>query len=139
MSLALFDILTGRFRDGRSVRDVSPEEAALLSLRDNLERILSARRQILPHLAVGIPDLGEIYQELPYSLERFALAVGETIAAGEPRLSEVQVRPCPEGKEGPRLALLISGKAHGMFLRFRALFQGGCPAEVVCIGSGGHA
>lgn len=136
MSLALFDILTGRFRDGRSVRDLSPGEGALLSIRGNLEGILNARRQPLPHLATGLPDLGEIYQGLPYSFSRLVAAVQETVAAGEPRLSQVLVRPCADGASGPRLALEIAGRSGGGFIRFRALFQGGKPVEVTVISGG---
>lgn len=136
MSLALFDILTGRLRDGRSIRDLSPGEGTLLSIRGNLEAILNARRQPLPHLSTGLPDLGEIYQGLPYSFSRLVAAVQETVAAGEPRLSQVFVRPCPDGTTGPRLALEITGRCGGELLRFRALFQGGKPVEVAVISGG---
>lgn len=138
MSLALFDILTGRLRDGRSIRDLSPGEGTLLSIRGNLEGILNARRQPLPHLAMGLPDLGEIYQGLPYSFARLVAAVQETVAAGEPRLSHVSVRPCPEGVAGPRLSLEIAGSAGGEVLRFRALFQGGRAVEVAVISGGDY-
>lgn len=136
MSLALFDILTGRLRDGHSVRDLSPGEGTLLSIRGNLEAVLNARRQPLPHLATGLPDLGEIYQGLPYTFSRLVASVQETVAAGEPRLSHVCVRSCQDGAVGPRLALEVAGRCGGEILRFRALFQGGKPVEVTVLSGG---
>lgn len=130
MSLALFDILTGRFLDGRAVAAVPVAEATVVSIRDNLERILAHRGAPLAHRQRGLPDLAEIFQGLPYSLARLVSGVQEAVADGEPRLTQLTVHPAPGGTTGPCLELDLAGRAASRLLRFRLAFQGGQPVAV---------
>ena len=130
MPLALFDILTGRFRDGRRVGTAAPGETAALSIRDHLERLLNLREAPLSGRVRQLPDLGEIFQGLPYSLATLVAAVQETVSEGEPRLRQPTVRPISGESAGPCLALELAGRVQGHQLRFRVAFQGGMTVTV---------
>jgi type VI secretion system protein len=62
------------------------------SIRDHLIRLLNTRRGSLIHLPdYGMPDIGEIYQGLPYSINRLKNALVRLIEYFEPRLSNVHI------------------------------------------------
>lgn len=83
---------------GQSVRSlfdvfVSSEPLdELSSIREHLTRLLNARRGSLAHMPeYGLPDIGEIYQELPYSLQQLKRVIALLIECYEPRLKNVQI------------------------------------------------
>ncbi|ALC17973.1 type VI secretion system needle hub protein TssE [Desulfuromonas soudanensis] len=137
MSRALYEILAGRYRDGRPLAEVYPAEALLASIRDHIERLLSARRRTLVHLPdYGLPDMDAIYEALPYSIDSLVAEVRKCIERFEPRLSRSQVsyRPLSDAKN--RLHLDISGVvASGAVVRLQAIFVCG-GATTVSIPSG---
>jgi type VI secretion system protein len=137
MSRALYEILTGRFSDGRPVTEVHPGEALLASIRDHIERLLGARRRTLVHLPdYGLPDMDEIYEALPYSIDSLVAAVKGCIDRYEPRLGRSQVSCSPLTDTENRLHLDICGVlASGAQVRLRATFVCG-GATTVTIPSG---
>ncbi|OOG23469.1 hypothetical protein B1C78_11080 [Thioalkalivibrio denitrificans] len=63
------------------------------SLRIHLERLLNSRQGTLVHQPeYGLPDLSDIYLNIPHSLERLAREVKHCIDAYEPRLRNVRIQ-----------------------------------------------
>jgi type VI secretion system protein len=81
MRFALFDILTGDYK-----------KIEFDSIKAHLYRLLNARTGSLQHLPdYGLPDITELYQELPYSVQFMCDAIIKTIKKYEPRLQNVVV------------------------------------------------
>lgn len=137
MSRALYEVLTGRYCDGRPVAEVHPAEALQASIRDHIERLLGARRRTLVHLPdYGLPDMDAVYEALPYSIDSLVASVKGCIDRYEPRLSRSQVSCRPLTDARNRLHLDISGVvASGAVVRLRAIFVCG-GATTVTIPSG---
>jgi type VI secretion system lysozyme-like protein len=92
MNQDLFETLTGTFLDGTPIDAVSPEERITWSIRDNLTRIFTSRAGLLPHLPdYGLPDITEIYRQMPYGIPKLKEAMETAIAEYEPRLKNVRV------------------------------------------------
>lgn len=92
MNQDLFETLTGTFLDGTPIDAVPPGERIIWSIRDNLTRIFSSRAGLLPHLPdYGLPDITEIYRQMPYAIPKLKEAIEATIAEYEPRLKNVRV------------------------------------------------
>jgi type VI secretion system protein len=90
----LFDILTENCDSNISSKDLS---ALFHSIQTHLALLLNTRRGSLQHLPLyGLPDLGEIYQSLPYSINYFTRTLTETIQLYEPRLKQTVVRYQPQ-------------------------------------------
>lgn len=92
MTQDLFDSIVGSFMDGTPIESVPPRDRILWSIRDNLARLFSAREGIQPHLkGFGLPDISEIYREMPHGIKRLKEAIETSVARYEPRLSGVSV------------------------------------------------
>lgn len=92
MNQDLFETLTGTFLDGTPIDTVPVEERIIWSIRDNLTRLFTSRAGLLPHLPdYGLPDITEIYRQMPYGIPRLKEAMETAIAEYEPRLKNVRV------------------------------------------------
>ena len=114
MPLALFDILTSQFADGQSINNLDPEQQTYLSISSHLTRLLNSRQGSLQHLPdYGLPDITEIYQGLPYSVNQLTQAIKNTIEKYEPRLRNVYVSQNSDANKDYILHLLIRGEING--------------------------
>lgn len=69
-----------------------PTVDVVLSIREHLTALFNARQGSLIHLPdYGLPDLENIYQKLPESLETLTLALKNTIYRYEPRLKNTVI------------------------------------------------
>ena len=90
--ITLFDILS----ENSAQNVLNPPQQLYLSISSHLLKLLNTRRGSLVHLPdYGIPDLAEIYQDLPYSVNRLVQAIKHTIEKYEPRLTNVKVMQKP--------------------------------------------
>jgi type VI secretion system protein len=114
MSQDLFDSFVGTFMDGTAIENVPVADRVLWSIRDNLTRLFSAREGIQPHLKnFGLPDISEIYRQMPRGIERLQDAMENAIAKYEPRLARVTI-VYKENKENPLcFEFSISGEIAG--------------------------
>jgi len=113
--------ITGRGMDSHE------EEGLAVSIQQHLVHLLNMRQGRTEHLeGYGLPDIHEIYFNLPGSLEVLAKRIEETVVRYEPRLTRVAVNqlegPDPDG-DSFRVTYKISGEvvegSHVSRLTFR--------------------
>ncbi|PCE27328.1 hypothetical protein BWP39_02195 [Paraburkholderia acidicola] len=103
--LGLFEAVTGHFANGAAIDDFDAATQTLLSVQDNVQRILNSRRNGLAHLPdYGLDDLSEIYRHLPSSAHKLRHAIEVTLLKYEPRLKSIDI--------------VIEDTAPGMLLSF---------------------
>ncbi|NHB97533.1 type VI secretion system baseplate subunit TssE [Photorhabdus stackebrandtii] len=94
---SLYERLFSSFSGGLDVHQVSEENQVILSVLDNMQRILNCRAGSLTHLPdYGLPDLSTILQGLPASSQRLIATIEHTLLTYEPRLKQVSVTLLPE-------------------------------------------
>ncbi len=138
MALALFDILTG----SGFTQDGSGTRAALDSVQTHLQRLFNTRRGSLVHLPdYGLPDIGAVYENLPYSVDDLARQVRLLIERYEPRLNAVRVRRLGSVGDDRRIHLEVAASLFSVGeVRFRTVFESAGSAQVNARGvRSGHA
>lgn len=90
----------------------------------HLSCLLNSRRGSLIHLPdYGVPDLAEIYQDLPYSVNRLMQSIKQTIEKYEPRLTNVKILQKPVFDKQYILHLEIQGQiSAGEKISFNTIF-----------------
>ena len=100
---SIIDVLYGRAGDG--------DDALVQSVIDNLGRLLNTRRGSVGHLpGYGLPDLTEIYRDVPESIEALRRAVREAVEAYEPRLRRVRVTHEASDPYEMQIVLVLHGE-----------------------------
>lgn len=132
MDVSLLDVLQDRIADGRGAAALRGEEARIRSVLANLERLLNARRGAVTHLPdYGLPDISEVYRDMPDSIAGLQQSIKETIETYEPRLLRVRVEHRSTDRFAMRLVFLVSGElAGGPRVRFQTTFSTTAAAEV---------
>lgn len=81
------------------------------SVRGHLERLLNSRQGTLTHQPdYGLPELSNVYLNVPHSLERLALEVKRSIQAHEPRLGQVRIHCEVSGTSDSVINMNIEGR-----------------------------
>ncbi len=132
MANTIFEILSGEYYDGTKLSAVSEGEDTAHSIVSHLSRLLNARQGVLGHLPdYGLPDITEIYQGLPYSLDGLLEDIARLITKYEPRLLNVEVVPVSVHDSDAILRLEIRGSTeNGKIMRFETFFLSGGYARV---------
>lgn len=98
---SLYEALLQNFDAELDLHRVSDQEQYVLSVLDNLRRILNSRAGALSHLPdYGLPDMGVILQGLPGSARDLMNSMALTLRKYEPRLYDVQIHLLPEEHPG---------------------------------------
>lgn len=85
-------MLTGHFTGGFGLNQVSEENQVILSVLDNMQRILNCRAGTLAHLPdYGLPDMAKILQGMPGTAHQLMGMLSEVLLKYEPRLKNVDV------------------------------------------------
>jgi type VI secretion system protein len=80
-------------------------ESVLRHLRD----LLNLRRgTVLARPDMGMPDFNDLVTQFPVAIEALAAEVRQQIAAFEPRLADIEVRPAPDPDNPLALRLHIA-------------------------------
>lgn len=91
-SPSLYEILAGNFSGGLSLRQVSEENQVILSVLDNMQRILNCRAGTLAHLPdYGLPDMTRILQGMPGTTHELMGTLSAVLLRYEPRLKKITV------------------------------------------------
>lgn len=88
---SLYDMLRGHI-GGARLDHYNDNTLEILSVMDNVRRILNTRAGSLKHLPdYGLPDLTNIYKALPASAHLLRGQMEKTLLAYEPRVSAVEI------------------------------------------------
>ena len=89
---SLYEILYGNFTGGLDLHQLSEENQVILSVLDNMQRILNCRAGTLAHLPdYGLPDMTKILQGMPGTAHQLMRMFSEVLLKYEPRLARIEV------------------------------------------------
>ncbi|SMG55402.1 type VI secretion system baseplate subunit TssE [Cedecea sp. NFIX57] len=89
---SLYEMLAGNFTGGLDIHQVSEENQVILSVLDNMQRILNCRAGTLTHLpGYGLPDMTKILQGMPGTAHQLMGTLSDVLLKFEPRLKEINV------------------------------------------------
>lgn len=89
---SLCEMLYGNFTGGLDLHQVSEENLVILSVLDNMQRILNCRAGTLSHLPdYGLPDMSNILQGLPGTAHQLMSTLSDVLLKYEPRLKSIEV------------------------------------------------
>ena len=130
MRAGLFDVLIGRFADGTPVGGGTDPVRSVVS---HLGYLFNSRRGALPHLPdYGLPDVSEIYRDLPDSIDPLSSELRRIIERYEPRLARVRVEHVETDPFAMRLTFLVTGETTtGAAVRLETTFSSNDPARVL--------
>ncbi|WP_110812170.1 type VI secretion system baseplate subunit TssE [Cronobacter sakazakii] len=111
LSPSLYEILYGNFEGGLPLDAVSEENQVILSVLDNMQRILNTRAGSLKHL----PDLTKILQGMPGTAHELISALSAVLLKYEPRLKRINVVMLPQSLPG-ELRYAIDAELKGVGL-----------------------
>lgn len=91
-SPSLYEMLYGNFSGGLDLHHVSEENQVILSVLDNMQRILNSRAGTLTHLPnYGLPDMTKILQGMPGTAHQLITTLSDVLLQYEPRLNSIRV------------------------------------------------
>ncbi|MCU6663825.1 Lysozyme [compost metagenome] len=89
---SLYEILAGNFTGGLELTRVSEQNQVILSVLDNMQRILNCRAGTLAHLPdYGLPDMTKILQGMPGTAHQLMSTFSSVLLKYEPRLKSISV------------------------------------------------
>lgn len=89
---SLYEMLYGNFSGGLELSQISEENQVILSVLDNMQRILNCRAGTLAHLPdYGLPDMTKILQGMPGTAHQLMSILSDVLLKYEPRLNKVMV------------------------------------------------
>lgn len=102
---SLYEMLTGHFTGGLPLSQVSEQNQVILSVLDNMQRILNCRTGTLAHLPdYGLPDMTRVLQGMPGTAHEMLGTLSTVLLKYEPRLKKTHCSPA--GAERPRRVAL---------------------------------
>ncbi len=98
---SIYEMLLGNFAGGLALHQIGEEEQVILSVLDNMQRILNCRAGTLSHLPdYGLPDMSVILQGMPGMAHSLLTTLTATLLKYEPRLKSVSAVPLPQSRPG---------------------------------------
>ncbi|WP_323634044.1 type VI secretion system baseplate subunit TssE [Enterobacter hormaechei] len=89
---SLYEMLSGNFSGGLNLNQVSEQNQVILSVLDNMQRILNCRAGTLAHLPdYGMPDMTKILQGMPGTAHQLITTLSAVLLKYEPRLKRINV------------------------------------------------
>lgn len=89
---SLYEMLSGNFSGGLSLNQVSEQNQVILSVLDNMQRVINCRAGTLAHLPdYGLPDMTKILQGMPGTAHQLITTLSAVLLKYEPRLSRINV------------------------------------------------
>ncbi|MDQ7989601.1 MAG: type VI secretion system baseplate subunit TssE [Candidatus Dactylopiibacterium sp.] len=121
---SLYELLTGHFADGTPVAVFDDKTQTIVSVMDNLQRILNACEGSLAHLPdYGLPDLTSIFRDLPASAHRLMRAIERTLLRYEPRIARIEIELQPASHEDVLRYTLVCHLRQAGLVRFGTWFM----------------
>lgn len=113
---SLYEALFGNFTGGLDLHQVSEQNQVILSVLDNMQRILNCRAGTLAHLPdYGLPDMTKILQGMPGTAHQLMGTLSDVLLKYEPRLAKVDVVILEQTRPG-ELRYAIDAELKGLGL-----------------------
>ncbi|MEG0632632.1 MAG: type VI secretion system baseplate subunit TssE [Pseudomonas sp.] len=98
---SLYEMLLQNFDGELDLYRVREEDQHILSVLDNVQRILNSRAGSISHLPdYGLPDMGLILQGLPAAAHGLMSTLVNTLLKYEPRLATINIELLPQTQPG---------------------------------------
>lgn len=98
---SLYEVLFQNFSGELELHQVDEADQLVLSVLDNLQRVLNSRAGALAHLpGYGLPDMGMVLQGLAGAAHGLTGAMTATLLAYEPRLAQLEIELAPQSCPG---------------------------------------
>ena len=121
---SLFEMLTFSFSGELPLEQVSERDQLILSVMDNMQRIINCRAGTLAHLPdYGLPDLSMIHQGMTAGIHGLIHQIEETLLRYEPRLSQLRVELQPQPRPGHLNYLIYAQLPDTGWIRFDGIFS----------------
>lgn len=115
-SPSLYEILMGNFSGDLPLAAVNEDEQVILSVLDNIQRILNARAGSISHLPdYGLPDMTKILQGMPGTAHLLIETLEKVLLKYEPRLHSLNVTLLEQQVPG-ELRYAIDAELYGVGL-----------------------
>lgn len=89
---SLYETLYGNFTGGLDLHQVSDQNQVILSVLDNMQRILNCRAGTLAHLPdYGLPDMTRVLQGMSGTAHELMGTLSAVLLKYEPRLKSINV------------------------------------------------
>jgi len=109
-------MLLGNFSGELPLQQVSEDNQVILSVLDNMQRILNCRAGTLAHLPdYGLPDMTKILQGMPGTAHQLINALASVLLKYEPRLQSINVALLDQTQPG-ELRYAIDAELKGLGL-----------------------
>ncbi len=113
---SLYEMMMHNFSGEMELHRISGSDQVILSVLDNLQRILNCRAGTLSHLPdYGLPDMSQILQGMPGSAYSLITTMTLVLLKYEPRLEGVAIRLLPQSLPG-QLEYSIEAELKGIGL-----------------------
>lgn len=113
---SLYEILFGNVSGGLDLEQVSEQNQLILSVLDNMQRILNTRAGTLAHLPdYGMPDMTKILQGMPGTAHQLMGTLSAVLLKYEPRLKKIEVLLLEQTRPG-ELRYAIDAELKGVGL-----------------------
>lgn len=100
-SPSLYEILTGNFTGDLDRQSISEANQVILSVLDNMQRVLNCRAGTISHLPdYGLPDMSKILQGMPGTAHSLLTTLSATLLEYEPRIRKLNVILLPQSTPG---------------------------------------
>ncbi|MRS16340.1 type VI secretion system baseplate subunit TssE [Enterobacteriaceae bacterium RIT691] len=115
-SPSLYEQLLGSFSGGLALHQVSGASQLIVSVLDNMQRILNCRAGTLAHLPdYGLPDMSQILHGMPGTAHELITLLSAVLLKYEPRLKSINVVLLTQVEPG-KLAYGIDAELKGVGL-----------------------
>ncbi|WP_312415929.1 type VI secretion system baseplate subunit TssE [Pseudescherichia sp.] len=89
---SLYETLYDNFSGGLDLPQIGEQDQIILSVLDNMQRILNCRAGTLAHLPdYGLPDMTKILQGMPGTAHELMKTLSDVLLKYEPRLQSLSV------------------------------------------------
>ncbi|EPL9571250.1 type VI secretion system baseplate subunit TssE [Providencia rettgeri] len=94
---SLYEMLTGYFSGGLPIDTVDTNEQVIISVMENIRRILNSRAGSIRHLPdYGLPDMSKMIQGLPGTAHNIMDVLSTTLLKYEPRIKTLSLALLPQ-------------------------------------------
>lgn len=94
---SLYEMLTGYFSGGLPIDSVDESEQVIISVMENVRRILNSRAGSIQHLPdYGLPDMSLLIQGLPGTAHNMMNILSATLLKYEPRIKSLSLVLLPQ-------------------------------------------